>query len=160
MTKALRKAIMRRSALQNKYYSDKLPESERVFKKQRNYTNKLLKKEKKKYFANLDVKNYMDNKKFWKTVKPLFSNYNGGSQKITLVENDEVISNDKTLATIFNEFFVDSVKSLNLSENNSILNPTAHLTDPVEIALKKFESHPSILDIKEKVAVKKSFPSR
>ena len=32
MTKTLRKAIMRRSALQNRYYRDKLPESEKAFK--------------------------------------------------------------------------------------------------------------------------------
>ena len=51
MTKTLRKAIMRRSALQNRYYRDKLPESEKAFKKQRNFTNKLLKKGKKEIFC-------------------------------------------------------------------------------------------------------------
>ena len=81
MSKTLRKAIMRRSALQNKYYRDRSPETTKAYKKQRNYTNKLMKKEKKRYYANLNMKNYTDNKKIWNTVKPLFSNYNGGSKK-------------------------------------------------------------------------------
>ena len=33
MTKAVRKAIMRRSALKNKYYKNKLPETGIVYKK-------------------------------------------------------------------------------------------------------------------------------
>ena len=73
MTKALRKAIMKRSALENKYYKNRLPETGKAYKKQRNYTNKLMKKEKRKYFTNLNMKNYLDNKKFWNTVKPFFS---------------------------------------------------------------------------------------
>ena len=95
MTKHLRKAIMRRSALQNKYYRDKSPETGHAYKKQRNYVNKLLKKEKKKYFSNLNMNNYIDNKKFWNTMKPLFSNFGGGSQKITLDKDDKIISNDE-----------------------------------------------------------------
>ena len=79
MTKVLRKAIMRRSTLENKYYRDKSNETKKMYKKQKkNYTNKLLKKEKKKYFSNLKVNNFTDNKKFWDSVKPLFSNNEGG----------------------------------------------------------------------------------
>ena len=49
MTKALRRAIMKKPALQNRYCRGRLPESLRAFKKQRNFTNRLLKKEKRKY---------------------------------------------------------------------------------------------------------------
>ena len=157
MTKHLKKAIMRRSALQNRFYKEKLPEFEKALKKQRHFTNRLLKKEKNKYFANIDMNNFTDNKKFWSTVKPLFSNYNGGSKKITLIENNEITSNDEEIAKTFNKNFVDSVKSLNIKENKVLLNSTENLTDPVEIAIKKFEYHPSIVDIKEKVLVKTKF---
>ena len=77
MNKSVRKAILRRSALENKYYRDKLSETGNAYKKQRHYTKSLIKKEKVNYFSNLNINNYTDNKKFWKTVKPLFSNYNG-----------------------------------------------------------------------------------
>ena len=68
-----------------------------------------------------------------------------------------IVSNDKEIAKIFNHFFVESVKSLNINENKALLNPIDNLTDPVDIALKKFESHPNILDIKEHVSVETKF---
>ena len=147
MTKTLRKAIMRRSALENKYYRDKSVETCKTYKKHKNYTNKLLKKEKKKYFNSLHINNFTDNKKFWNTVKPLFSNNGGGSQKITLVKDDKIISCDKEVAETFNDFFKTSVKSLNITQNLFKTN-TEYLTDPIKIAIKKFENHPSIIDIK------------
>ena len=101
--------------------------------------------------------NYIDNKRFWNTMKPLFSNFGGGSQKITLVKDDKIISNDKEVAETFNKFFANSVHSLNISENKALLNATEDLTDPVKIALKKFEFHPSILEIKDKVTVETKF---
>ena len=42
-------------------------------------------------------------------------------------------------------------------ENNVLLNGTENLIDPLEIALKKFESHPSIIEIKEKDFVEAKF---
>ena len=107
MTKIVCKAIMRRSGLENKYYRDKLPETGRAYKKQKNYTKRLIKKEKRKYFSNLNINNYTDNKKNWDTVKPLFSNYGRG---------DNIISNDEEVAETFNTFFIDSVESLDITE--------------------------------------------
>ena len=157
MTKNVRKAIMKRSALENKYHRDKLPETERTYKRQKNYTNKLLKKEKRKYFSNLNMKNFTDNNKFWNTVKPLFSNCGGGFQKITLVKDGNIISDDGELAQTFNDFFKSAVDSLDIPENRVLLNDTGELTSPVKVALKKFEVHPSIIDINEKVDVEEKF---
>ena len=157
MTKSLRKAIMKRSALENKYHRDKSKETEKAYKKQRNYTRRLMKREKKKYFTNLHVDNYTDNKKFWNAVKPLFSNSGGGSQKITLVKDEKVISNDEEVAETFNQFFKTCIESLNITENRFLLNVTENLNNPVEIALKKFENHPSIIDIKRMVDLESEF---
>ena len=82
----------------------------------------MLKKERKKYFGNLDLKNFTDNKKFWNIVKPLFSKSNGGSRKITLVENEEVITDDKEVAETFNTFFDKAVTSLDIQINPFLLN--------------------------------------
>ena len=43
-----------------------------AYKKQHNYGSRLYKKERKKYYEKLNVKNVTDNKEFWKTVKPFF----------------------------------------------------------------------------------------
>ena len=103
------------------------------------------------------MNNYTDNKKFWNTVKPLFSNYNGGAQNITLIDDDKIISKDEEVAKTLNNFFTNSVKSLNIAENNALLNRSNHLNIPVDIALKKFENHPSIIDIKENVTPEANF---
>ena len=85
MTKALRKAMMRRTFLKNKFYKNPNEESKATYKKQKNFTDRLLRKEKKKYFSNLDLNNLTDNKKFWSSIKPLFSNFTN-SNKISLVD--------------------------------------------------------------------------
>ena len=83
------------------------------------------------------MNNYTDNKKFWNTVKPLLSNYSGGAQKITLIDDDKIISKDEEVAKILNNFLTNSVKSLNIAENNASLNRSNHLNNPVDIALRK-----------------------
>ena len=54
-------------------------------------------------------------------------------------------------------FFINSTSCLDIAENKILLTDTGNLEDPVNIALKKFESHPSIIDIKEKVSVETKF---
>ena len=151
ITKALRKAIMFRSSLKNKYMRYKTLDSQRAYKKQKNYTNRLLKKEKKRYFGKIDLSNLTDNKKFWQTMKPLMGNSNNGVRKINLVENNEVIANDEEIAETFNEFFINTVSNLELSQNSHITNDSEHLVDPVEKAIFKFKDHPSIIEIRKHV---------
>ena len=156
MTKALRKAIMRRSALKNKFYKTGLDTIGKEYKTQKNYTRRLLKREKKKYFERLDIKSYTDNKKFWNTVKPLFSK-TGCTKRIILVDDENIINDDDKIAETFNEYFINSVKNLDIRENSTLLTDTEALSDPVDIALKKYECHPSILDIKEHVTLNSIF---
>ena len=81
MTKPLRKAIMIRSSLKNKLYKNFTPNNSMAYKKQRNYCSRLYKKERKKYYEKLNVKKVMDNKEFWKTVKPFLSDRRNSSSK-------------------------------------------------------------------------------
>ena len=75
MKKTLRKAAMHRSRPSKKIYirkrNDKNLEN---YKKQRNFCYDLLRKTKTEYFKNLKVEDLSDNRKFWKTIKPYFSN--------------------------------------------------------------------------------------
>ena len=63
---------MKRTELCNKFFKHKTDESRQAFVKQRNCVS-LLRKSKRNYYSNLNVKDITDNKKFWKTIKPLFS---------------------------------------------------------------------------------------
>ena len=69
MSKELNKAIMTRSRLRNKYLKEKSADLKIAYDKQRNYCVNLLRRNKKKYFANINISSVTDNKKFWKTVK-------------------------------------------------------------------------------------------
>ena len=151
MTKHLRKAIMRRSALENKFHKYGTAEHNKAYKKQKNYCSRLYKKERRKYYSNLDHKEITDNKQFWKTVKPFLSYKGQTGNKITLVDNNEIIITDEDVSEKFNSFFVNAVKSLNIVENTDLLTSTDGITDEIEIALKKYEFHPSILQIKKSI---------
>ena len=74
MSNPLRKTIMVRFKLKNKCNKSKTEENWDSYKKQRNVCVNLLRKTKKDYLNDLNVKNITDNKAFWKTIKPYFSN--------------------------------------------------------------------------------------
>ena len=76
-----------------------------MYAPQRNYCDLLLKKTKKEYCGNLNEKNVCDNKTFWKTVKPFLSGKIVSKEKITLAENNEIISEDSDVAQTLNSFF-------------------------------------------------------
>ena len=70
------KTIMTRSRLRNRFLQNRSEENRKLFCKQRNKGVSLLQKSKKNYFANLNEKNFTDNKRFWKTAKPFLSKKN------------------------------------------------------------------------------------
>ena len=142
-TKSVRKAIMRRSQLESKFLKHKTPESRQIYTKQRNYCSRLYKKERKKYYNNLNINKITDNKQFWQTVKPLLSEKGTRFAHINLVDNEKIISEDRDVAQTLNNFFENAVKSLGIKENQYILSNTGESADPVDIALNKFEHHPS-----------------
>ena len=95
MNKDLSKAIMARTRFKNKFLKNRNDENRKKYSKQRNYRVSLLRKTKKQYYGDLNEKNVLDNKKFCKTVKPFLSDKFPLNEKIIIVENDEIISNDK-----------------------------------------------------------------
>ena len=70
MTKVLRKAIMTRSRLENKYQKTNSLVGKDLYKKHKNYCNRLYKRERKKFYNNINLNRITDNKKFWGTMKP------------------------------------------------------------------------------------------
>ena len=105
---------MKRSQLKNKYNKKRNYENWSLYKKQRNYCLSLLRKTKKAYFEKLNIKEIGDNKTFWKTVRPYFSDKDNKSSKITLVENNIVIADEKRVAELMNKYFINIAKNLNL----------------------------------------------
>ena len=156
MTKALSKAIMKRSELESKHVKNKTSENLKSYKNQRHFCSKLYKKESKKYYERLDLNNITDNKKFWKAVKPFLSDKVTTFPQITLVENDEIISDESRVANSFSNFLENAVRSLCIKTNETT-NDNYGLKNLVEIAIKKYEQHPSIDLIKENITNNESF---
>ena len=94
--------------MHNKYLKEKSADS----KKQRNYCVNLLCRTKKKYFANINISSITDNKKFWKTVKPLLSDKISHKETIKLAVNDTILSDNQVVADTFNNYFNNIVKNL------------------------------------------------
>ena len=139
---------MLQSKLRNRYNKNRTEENERAFKKQRNWCVKLLRKTKCNYYQNLDLKNLSDNRKFWRTVKPIFSGKVQTSSSVTLAEGSQFISNDKAITEIFNEYFVNITGSIDVGRAELNLLSTDGIKDPIDVAITKYSLHPSVKRIK------------
>ena len=91
MTKSLGKATMLRSRLKNNFNKQRSNENCDNYKRQRNFCVKLLCQTKEKYFSDINVKSTSDNKKFWKNIKPFFSNKGLNTNNMMPVEDNEII---------------------------------------------------------------------
>ena len=88
---------MSRSRLRNKYLKEKSTDSKSAYEKQRNYCVNLLRRTKKKYFANINISSINDKNKFYKTVKPPFSDKISHKETINLAINDTILSDNYSL---------------------------------------------------------------
>ena len=105
MTKSLRKTIILRSRLRNNFNKQSSDENWDKYKKQRTYFVKLLRQTKEKYFS--DAKSISENQKFWKTIKPFFSNKDLNANKMILVEDNEIVREKEIMANIMNNYFIN-----------------------------------------------------
>ena len=64
---------MKRSRFRNKFLNTKSDIHRKAYKKQRNPYASLIRSEKSNFFINIDTSDITDNKRFWKTVKPVFT---------------------------------------------------------------------------------------
>ena len=148
IAKDFHKAIMKRSNQETSFWNQGIFLIQSYIS-QRNLSKKLIiKNTKRTFFNNLDNRKVTDNWTFWKTVVLLFSNKFSKSGKINLTQGNKAISNKNELCRVFNNFFsktVDEFKILNVS-NYKLDNPN----DTLKEALRYFENHPSITNIKSK----------
>ena len=122
-TKALREEHMLQTKLLKKYSRDRAEENFTAYKKQRKTCVNLLREGKYDYYRNINLANLSDNPKFWKTVKPLFSDKVQLNSSITLIEDGKMITKDSAIAEVFNNFFVNITENLGISTAESALLP-------------------------------------
>ena len=101
----------------------------------------MIRQAKKQYFSNLNTHDVTDNTTFWKRVKPLLTNNVSTKSKITLIEkkykdnstkySEEIISDDKEVAEVFNIFFVNIIPDLKIPASRNWNNGFQKKNHPV-----------------------------
>ena len=161
---------MKRSRLRNKFLNTKSDIDRKAYNKQRNLCVSLIRSEKKNFFSNINTCDITDNKTFWKTVKPFFTDKIKTKSKITLIEkkvvsqegqeeivSEKIITEDQAVAEVFNKFFINIVPNLKISTDRGYDNDFIATDDQVANAVNKFRNHSSIIMIKNKKKNDQSF---
>ena len=107
---------MMRSRMKNWYLKNKIDLNWSNYKKQRNFCKNLFRKTKKEYFSKLDIIKISDSKIFPKTMKAFFSDKGLNCNKMMLSGNDQIISDETTIADTMNKYFVNITLSTSLKK--------------------------------------------
>ena len=97
-------------------------DSKTNYKKQKNICVSLLRKAKRKLYEDPSItEDITDNKEFWKRVKPLLGNKIKEKPIIVPDEDNDLVTDEKSLAVTFNHYFVNVVSNLgaNIIDDNS-----------------------------------------
>ena len=116
MNKIPLKEIMKRTRLRNKVLKERNKENKSRYSKQRNYCVLLIRKMNKDYYSNLDIKNVTDNKTFPKTIKPFLSDKILPAERITLINNSEVVTIEQDTTNVLKTFFSNVVTNCKIPE--------------------------------------------
>ena len=108
-----------------------------------------IKKVQKGILNNLNVKNITEKKLFWKTVKPSFTDKTLKDEKVTLVENNKVVSDESELVEIFSRFFGNIVQNLGIDGLTSTSSDNEAAT--IRQAIEKYQNHFRIKVIQENI---------
>jgi hypothetical protein len=141
MSKELKKAMLYRNQLRNKYYKFRTSHYLSLYRLQRNKVTTIKRKEIRKYFEG-KCKTGTRNKDFWKAVKPLFSKSRTKADSIPLCEDGEIITDDQRVCNIFNNFFRNIGSEIGQPEDNQ---------KPLNEILNNYKHHESIKMIKENI---------
>ena len=153
LTKELRKDIMDRSRLRNKYLKYPSRENFVNMKKMNNKCNSICRKSKIKYLKRSAEKGISSSKQFWNFIKPFLTNKgcitNDFIIDFTIIrDGDAFIDKESKLMEMFNSHYIYIVeKILSVPPENYVIdiNNTQEINERV---ITKYERYPSILKIK------------
>ena len=147
VTKELRKQISIRSRLRNIANRTGDPSDINSFKNQRNFVNMIRKSAQKNYFKSLNPKKLNMSRTFFNTFKPFFSSKYSPDERILLIENENILTDELEISEVFNEYFTNITDSLNIKQWPESIE-VSQIDDQVQRAILKYDNHPSIEKIK------------
>ena len=83
-----------------------------------------------------------ENRNFWKTVKPFLTDKTNKTSRITLVEEERIISQYYLIAKTFNQY-VTSIRIKNIPKIQEYESFDLSGEVPVSSIIKKYQNHPS-----------------
>ena len=83
-----------------------------------------------------------ENRTFWKTVKPFLTDKTNKTSRITLIEEERVISQDHLIAKTFNEYFI-CILIKNIAKNQAHESFDSSEENPVSSIIKKISKPPT-----------------
>jgi len=137
MTKELKQAIYQRNMARNKYYKYKTTSYHVIYKEKRNTVNSIKRRLTASYIKQ-KCHSGTRNKDFWPTMKPFFTKKSLSETDIILRESNNLITDEKELCEIFNNFFVNIGQDIGTPENND---------RPIHEIVQSYSTHPSIVTI-------------
>ena len=103
-----------------KFLNKKLSKAIMIRAKLKNIHINFLGKTIKIMFRKFEYLWYFVNKKFWRTIKPLFRNKKINPNKLLLVDKGDLVSNEIVLANLFNNFFISITLHLGLKTTSRL----------------------------------------
>ena len=152
MTKEFQKAIYTRSRLKNKMNKNPTEKNITAYKRQRNLSVSLRRKNIKSFLKNVTKTGIISNKNFWTFIKPFLTNKGFLENKdITLIEGNKVITSERELAKTVNEHYINIVeKSSGIKQKDiSQCDKNQNIHKTIREIVKSYENHPSILQTKQ-----------
>ena len=142
MSKELRTAVIHRSRLRNQLYRKK---------RERKKCISMFRNAKREFYINLNPSLVVDNRSFWKTFKPSFSENQTVMHNISLNDNNESLTENIVVASCFGEYFDNAVKELRIINEFQFLpyDSPDQKTETVTEVIERYKNHPSILKIVE-----------
>ena len=127
---------------------------------QRNKCVSLRKKAIKQHFKKATAGGLISNSDFWNLVKPFLSNKGGlVGDDISLVHNNQIVTDDSELTEIFNNHYINIVEKTSGQKPCNISDTVKYDDDRllVRLILEKYKDHPSVLAIREGSDTSNSF---
>ena len=148
MNNALRKSIMTKTRLRNRFMKIKKKSDWEIYRLQRNKTTKIRRSSIKKYFEER-CDGGPKNIHFYKTIKPFLSAKHHISTTLMIQNDRDLLTDPIEVANLMNVFFANIAENIG---NDKDLPSSAEYTSTeafVDKALNYHQNHPSVTNIKD-----------
>ena len=93
-------------------------------------------------------------KKFWKTIKPFLTSKQPSSNNIILKEDDKIITDERDVCNIFNDFFSHVAMDIGFKDD---IPDDFQTADGFAKIIDKHANHPSVIKIRENIQTQQYF---